>query len=443
MKVERKQVKEMFLAAGWTTAKEWGDERVNEKIEKINELNVEVPEDETLAKLLKTIQKAVKAGEIVELVDKAPKAEGKLSPENKKLKAEFEEATAEGTKPKKNTKADKESAAEDKARQKHDAEQAAQADAEGEDDSEEETRPPVGWVLKAATVQEVTPKLAKEFADMEATLVERPFKQKKADYYLELLLNNEFAPCRFASAYCNETKKTYRINGQHCSRMFVAAAELGKENLKGQKVYVEEYECDTLADVAQLFATFDSKEQARSSADITHAVAQTIDKVRDVDAKLVNLAVGAVNYAMGPTNQGGGRHLTAADRANVLYDNDAFVIWLKGVVGQKKDEETAFLWRVPVVAAMWATWEKNAREAKAFWLEVKDGTNKDPQAPTRKFQKWLLTQPTSGGRGDGTPQKAKVVPKEFYVRAVSAWNAHKTGEPMKSYKSTEGFPEVA
>lgn len=445
MKVERKQVKAMFEAAGWTTAGSWGDERINEKIEKINELNVEVPEDETLAKLMKAIQKAVKNGEAVELTDKAPKAEGRLSPENKKLKAEFEEAAAEpkakkAEGKKKSTPTDSDTSAATVTSAVTDPETS-----EGDEEEEEiAERAPVGWRLTSAVVAEVTPKLAKDFAEMEATLIERTFKQKKVDYYLELLLNNEFAPCRFASAYCKEDKKTYRVNGQHCSKMFVAAGELGKENLKGQKVYVEEYECETLADVAQLFGTFDSKEQARSSADITHAVSQTIDKVKDLDAKLVNLAVGAINYAMGPTNQGGGRHVTAAERANVLYDCDNFVVWMKTTLGDKKTDDNRDLWRVPVIAAMFQTYQSNKNEAKTFWRAVRDETGEKPELPDRKLAKFLRSLPAAGGRGSGTPQAEKVVPKTIYGVSVTAWNMWKAGQTGNlKFKNTDEFPEVA
>src|SRR4051812_22803639 len=111
----------------------------------------------------------------------------------------------------------------------------------------------MGWKLTGRPkTQKVTKALAKAFVDMEAAPHDRPLSERRLQVYEKLLYMGEFRPVTWASAYCVETGETYRVNGKHTSIMLS-----GLEVLPDFFVTIEEYECDTLQDVAKLYSTFD------------------------------------------------------------------------------------------------------------------------------------------------------------------------------------------
>jgi hypothetical protein len=436
VKIRRSVAKKMFVGLKYASALGWDDTRLNGRLANL------LPLEETGRKdlegdrdLLATFEKALtarKAGKEVtviadadaDLKEETPvpkkmdapeptngKPKKKMSKENEGLKKEFEETAAGEPAP----------------------------------EPEAPKRPPVGWRLVKAQTVPVTKKLADEFSVMEKTDIERPLKEKKIARLRALLNNKEFRPTTFARALCKEDGVTYRVDAQHSSTMLADAAATDKALLEGVYVHLEDYECDTKKDVAALWGTFDSKEQVRSGSDIVNAVSQTIDKVKNVNQKLVNLAVGALNYAGNVTNMGGGKSgATAVERASVLHDHKNFVIFLKNCLGSdQKNEDTACLWRVPVVAAIFATYQKDREAAKAFWRAVRDGSGAKPDLPDRKLQKWLLALAPSGGRGSGTPTAEKVVAKTVLGRCIEAWNLHREGKTGNlRYKNTDDLPEV-
>lgn len=427
MKVRKAKTVRMLVDIGYSTAPSWDDTRINGRLAKLAEAHSDETESELEEKkkvesldLFRKIAAALKAGKEVTVID------DKVADEKQEPAPEPKAKKTEGKK-----KADPSPDG--------DAQSAAtSSETAPTEDVVEEERPPVGWELVSAKTVPVTRKLATEYADMEATLVERPFKQKKADRFRVLLENGEFRPCGFAKAHCKEDGKDYRTNGQHCSKMYAEIGPADNDLYEGQFVHVEEYVCDTLADVARLFGTFDSKEQARSGNDINHSFAQTIPKVRDLDPKLVNLAVGALVYAGAPSNMGGGKHHTAAERAEVLVENKSFVLWLKPLIGEKT-EDTSPLRRVPVVAAMFKTWQTGKDEAKVFWTAVRDESGEKPELPTRKLMKFLR-----GLAATGKLATEKVVPKTVYGKALEAWVMHKEGRTGNlKYTNDQDLPEVS
>lgn len=114
----------------------------------------------------------------------------------------------------------------------------------------------MGWQLDGIPkTYKVTPKLATEFAEMEAVNIDRPLSERRLQVYERQVHSGGFRPVTWAKAYCTETDAIYRVNGKHTSTLF---SRLPKELLNDLHVIIEEYICDTLGDVANLYSTFDS-----------------------------------------------------------------------------------------------------------------------------------------------------------------------------------------
>jgi hypothetical protein len=124
--------------------------------------------------------------------------------------------------------------------------------------------------------------------------------------------------------------------------------------------------------------------------------------------------------------QFGDRYTTmpAADRAECLLDehNKMFIRWVDKTIGSQKLD--AHMWRSPVVAAMNATFQKNKKDADAFWTLVRDGSGPNHKSPDRVLNKFLLTKYVNKAGGvTSRSAKALAAPREMYVKCLHAWNA--------------------
>src|SRR5262249_19606940 len=117
----------------------------------------------------------------------------------------------------------------------------------------------------------MTRSFAQEFAQMDPCPHDRPLSERRLSAYRALFLEGTFRPCTWARAYCEETRGWYRVNGKHTSTILSMM-----ENIPEFYVTVEEYQCDSLNDVARLYATFDSKLQSRNARDIYISFAGTV-----------------------------------------------------------------------------------------------------------------------------------------------------------------------
>jgi len=265
----------------------------------------------------------------------------------------------------------------------------------------------------------VTQALAVKFRDMEPVPHDRPLNPKRIDAYRKMLSAGLFRPVQWATVYCGETQATYRVNGKHTSTLFAEMEKLPQ----AVHATVEHYHCDDLDDVARLYATFDSRTQVRTTNDINRAFAAVDDDLSQVPTKIINLSVTAVAYAKH------GDYYTkqsAADRAECLLENDCklFIEWLHGIL-QTNNEDTKHLWRSPVVAAMYLSWQKSRKGANEFWLAVRDGTGATPKTPDRVLNKFLLSRTVNNGSQRTPIRRSSVLcpPREMYVKCLHAWNA--------------------
>ncbi len=292
-------------------------------------------------------------------------------------------------------------------------------------------------VNKKPVTLQVTKDLANEFANMEPAPLDRPLSERRIAVYRRLLEQGGFRPCTWAKAYCKETGSTYRVNGKHTSTLLSSL-----EVLPQFYVTIEEYECESLDDVARLYSTFDSKLMARSAGDINHSFAGTVPQLRDMPLRLINVAVAGMAYHLYNT---GAKYVSmqAAEKAELLLEHTDFVVWLKEMIGGGVSEQRGHrskcphLQRQPVVAAMMGTWLRHTVEATKFWTAVRDETGTDPKMPDRVLSRWLLTNVIK------EKGKAKTHHREVYVKCLHGWNAWRNKESTKlQYFADADVPKI-
>lgn len=284
----------------------------------------------------------------------------------------------------------------------------------------------------------VTRALAEEFSGMTPAPHDRPLNATRAAILKTAVDKQLFRTCEWASAYCIETKQTYRINGKHTSTVLSA---MNGEFPKNLSVIVEHYECDTLEDVANLYSTFDTRSSARSTGDINRIFAATCDAIADLPPRIIDLAVTGMSYELWEDNYS---HQPPVDRAQLSIGNSAFVVWLADIIRFGKDtsgqaKESRHLRRSPVVAAMFRTWKKSRQAATEFWKAVRDGTGKSPSSPDRKLQLLLVGANVHNNQPSNSKSMGR---REVYVKCLHAWNAWRNdgNTDMKYYPNAKTPP---
>lgn len=280
-------------------------------------------------------------------------------------------------------------------------------------------------LLGRPKTQKVTRSLAKQFAEMDPAPHDRPLSERRLTVYENLIKRNQFRPVTWATAICKETDGLYRVNGKHTSTLLSTV-----DPLPEFYVTVEEYECDTLEDVAKLYATFDSNMQSRTAKDIYLSFASTVKEFADIPTKIITTAPSAIYYAkFGESTHS---RTQPADRAEMLLEHPEFVCWLADLItkgstyeGQRSKQKCLQLLRIPVVAAMFSAWNRAQKASSEFWSAVRDDSGTAANAPDRKLSRYLLV---TGMRKIDRGGKLRIgSDREIYVKCLHAWNAWRKG----------------
>lgn len=287
-----------------------------------------------------------------------------------------------------------------------------------------------------------TQSLVKEFVEMEPAPRDRPLSERRIQVYRRILKDGNFRPVTWASALCLETNCVYRVNGKHTSVMLGA-----QEKLPEFYVTIERWQCDTLNDVAALYATFDSNLSSRTTNDINMSFASTIPELREVGSRFINLTVTAASNLRWDDAEL--RKVPPAERAELLIARQDFVVWLRDLCGGENKTTNQFrhqsrhLMRASVIQAMMATYDKSStrKASLEFWTQVIDESAPDRDDPTRVLARFLVRCTLSKNRSGA---EAKVVGhREVFVKCLHAWNAWRKGEATAlNYHAKAAVPKV-
>lgn len=264
-------------------------------------------------------------------------------------------------------------------------------------------------------------RLSKEFAEMEPAPGDRNLNDGRAAKIKAAIVEGRFRTGDFASAYCKETDQTYRVNGKHQSKTLAAMNGECPEDIK---IHLARYEADTLADVADLYATFDARWSTRTPSDINRAFAGSVEELHGISSRIVNLAVVGINFA----SRGHETYNVPPEvRAIVLREYPGFVVWLHKIIGHNT-KESRYLKRSATVAAMFSTWQRSHKAAEQFWQLVVSAEGPDRTSADRVLNWYLVTHSLrSGAIGGGSTGAKSETARAMYVKCIHAWNAWRKG----------------
>lgn len=276
-------------------------------------------------------------------------------------------------------------------------------------------------------IERLTKKLAHEFRDMEPCPNDRPLSPRRVEFIKGLVKSSEFRVAEWCSCYCDETSKTYRVNGKHTSVALSDLLENGSEDkAKEVRIIRTIYRAKTLEGVAKLYASFDSRMSARSTSDINRVYAQCDDRLSSISTKVINLCVTAcAAMKWGTTHKD---RILPEDRAQEMLLNADFVVWYDSILsGAHSIFDAKGLRRSPAAAAMLQTYRKAPEKAAEFWSAVRDASDPAPDSVTRTLNKFLLVSSVNLGSG-ARSTKHIVTVKEMFDKCIHAWNAWRDGK---------------
>lgn len=270
---------------------------------------------------------------------------------------------------------------------------------------------------------EVTPltrELTERFYNMKPSPTERDLDESRVAFLKAKAEAGLLLPFMWADCTCKG--EVFRVNGRHSSKML---CELNGKFPEGLTAHIDHYEVETEGDLAALFRQFDARKSGRSPADVSGAYQGLHPDLREVAKPSAKLAIDGVSwyrrYVVGLPPVG-----LVGDDAYSLFNEAAlhsFVTW----IGETLSVKTPELKRPPIVAAMHATFEANAAEARVFWKAVgRGGVEFEEDAPATRLDGWLkeMAEMPKNHRPD-------IKPGQYYQGCIYAWNAYREEKTIK------------
>jgi hypothetical protein len=284
------------------------------------------------------------------------------------------------------------------------------------------------WKVKSREELIVSRKEAEEFWKFNVYKAQRAINQRHLDQIKHALKDDTFRTGSIAIVILkNEQNKKIKllVNGQHQLRAIIDLDSMMIANL-------EEIECDTWEDVAEVYATYD--QGGRGLYDLVNPYADAHDIKWPI--QLTQKILGGGLYKDGRT--GWDRQRKAASIHEYLKLGD-FVFSIFCLNGKIDWKECSHLARRSVVAAMMMTAEKNREAARKFWIDVRDGEVKKAE-PARTLRDFLIGYSIDHGRGSQYSKKA--TEREVFRKCLVAWNAFRkrTTTALKVYN--DSIPKI-
>lgn len=271
------------------------------------------------------------------------------------------------------------------------------------------------------TTKPVNRRTVREMLEMQPPPGERKLNPKRVERLRAKLDKGLFFGPTWAFAQVGKSREKIRVNGQHSAIMLDAAIDDGV-SINGLEAKVIEFHCDTLHDVAALFAQFDDRRSARSETEIVNVYSSQSAELADIAPSAVRnclYGIAWVNrFVHDIPSQGIEEHLE-----KFLESNTEFIRFCTPFIFDKS------LRRIGTLAAMYRTWELNRDEAENFWPLVLDESHPDNRHPSRMLARKLRVNYDAKVLRS-TASTLALTTRRLYCEAIHCWNSYMKGRTM-------------
>ena len=244
---------------------------------------------------------------------------------------------------------------------------------------------------------------------------ERPKRSARLEKIAHWIEDDNFVRADFAYAICAEDGKRYRVNGNHTSTVLCNCIDSEEFPAFPENVplVIEEWTCDTLAEVIYIFDTYDNPVSVRSSDDKLGVYIAQYDDLASVTRDAVKAAVKGVNaYRLYMKNAD--YPPTKAREMGTLLQHQQVRNYCRFVADFGNSVYDG--WKRPGInAAIFQSWMDDPAVATIVWEELFGETDPDPTSRSRMFVTKMRTYEARKGK-----------PADFFYRQfVSHWKAAK------------------
>ncbi len=294
--------------------------------------------------------------------------------------------------------------------------------------------PDLGAGLKLTKKEEIdlTEDAAKGFLELADWAPDRGLDDNHVVYLKSTMERGTFMPEQVIITTCSLNRVTYRMNGQHtCWARYL----LGNPKYRCV-VRHHHYVAASEADVRMLYASID-RNKARTKANVIVAYLYGTKEWEGQWKDELKLLAEGMSFWKWPLDHVRKRH-DGDDRAYLLQTEHNSLGRTVGafMIDSRSAGKNAFhIRRSPVVAAMFATFEKSATDSINFWTPVRDGVGLDSAYdPRLQLRNKLMSTAMNKGKGPSTG-RTLASSEEMFRWCIYAWNVFRRGGQMKQLKA--------
>lgn len=269
---------------------------------------------------------------------------------------------------------------------------------------------------------------AKKLLDLKEFAGDRHLKNAHVDSLIRAMKRGTFRPEFVCIIVCRFNGEVYRMNGQH-----TAWARVHRPADYQCQVTFIEYNAETEEDMRTLYASID-RSSPRTRANVITAMLAGTEEFEGV--KSGTLRIMPMGFALWHWKTAHERSQHDGDDVSYLVKTNHYDLAMKVCAFLDKfgAKDYRHIMRTPVVAAMFATFNRAPQVATEFWTTVANGLRVEKAADPRMRLRNEL-QRTAIAFGNGTQSDKKTVSQEFmYRQCLVAWNAYREDRTLQIIK---------
>ena len=226
---------------------------------------------------------------------------------------------------------------------------------------------------------------------------------------------------------------TFKINGQHTCWAIAYMPS-------GYSIQVREikYRVKDKTQLKTVYSTYD-RLNGRSDGHIGKVILTDMPVMEGIWPSVISKLLGGLKLYLFNADEA---KRVAIDQLTTLVQREHFDLFRKVAFSyQMHHSEARKLMLQPVVAAMYATFEKVPTKAEEFWTPVLYGTGLDSQTDARyKLRKLLLS--INESRSKARTDKVQIPSEELFILSCVAWNRWRKGERVQALVRTKERPKL-
>jgi hypothetical protein len=260
--------------------------------------------------------------------------------------------------------------------------------------------------------------LAQAHIDLPDSPTERELEARRINEIADRIKSGLLLPCCWATVLYDGI--IFRMNGNHSAHAIVEAAEFLPPEIV---IHLDHYEADDAEGMGVLFRQFDARFSGRTKQDVAGAYQGLAKPLAGISRSTAKIGIEAVAWYLR------NREKVAVPSNDNLYQEflrpvyHGFLRWLNSILYPKTPE----LRRLPVIAAMYATFIASESGAQEFWSHVAKGDLSDDTDP-----RLVLSADLVAAIDKDKKDKEPLPPIGIYAKCLKGWASFRNGDKVRS-----------